>query len=60
MNEFIFKEWLYARIQYLEKRLSDNAFATWDDKMQVMGQLAALKGIIEGMGNGSFDDESVE
>jgi len=60
MNEFIFKEWLYSRIQYLEKRLSDNVFATWDDKMLAKGQLTALKGIIEGMGNGSFDDESIE
>lgn len=60
MNEFIFKEWLYSRIQYLEKRLSDNAFVTWDDKMLTKGQLAALKGIVEGMDNGSFDDESVE
>lgn len=60
MNERTFKAWLANRITYLEKRLSENSFATWDDKMLTKGQLAALKGIIEGMGNGSFDDESIE
>lgn len=55
MNEFIFKEWLYSRIQYLEKRLSENSFVTWDEKMQAKGQLIVLEGIREGIANGSFD-----
>ncbi len=55
MNERTFKAWLANRITYLEMRISENSFFTWDAKMEAMGQLAALKGIREGIGNGSFD-----
>lgn len=55
MNERTFKAWLANRITYLEMRISENSFVTRDVKMQANGQLAALKGIQEGIGNGSFD-----
>lgn len=55
MNERAFKAWLMNRITYLEMKISENSFVTWDEKMQAKGQLIALEGIREGFGNGSFD-----